>query len=33
MAFGFSLQLFGAIAYGLSSLFLGLYIIIDRDRL
>ena len=33
MAFGFSLQLFRAIAYGLSSLFLGLYIIIDRDRL
>ena len=32
-AFDFSLQLFGAIAYGLSSLFLGLYIIIDRDRL
>ena len=32
-AFVYSLQLFGAIAYGLSSLFLGLYIIIDRDRL
>jgi predicted PurR-regulated permease PerM len=33
MAFGLFLQLFGAIAYGLSSIFLGLHIIIDRDRL
>jgi len=32
-AFGFSLRVSGAVAYGLSALFLGLYIIIDRDRL
>jgi putative heme transporter len=31
--FAFSLRAFEAIAYGLSALFLGLYIIIDRDRL
>lgn len=33
MTFAFSLQAFGVVAYGLSALFLGLYIIIDRDRL
>jgi len=33
MAFDFSLRLFAVVAYGLSALFLGLYIIIDRDRL
>ncbi|MHB8832670.1 MAG: AI-2E family transporter [Desulfobacteria bacterium] len=32
-AFDFSLRVFGVVAYGLSALFLGLYIIIDRDRL
>ena len=32
-AFGFSLRVSSAVAYGLSALFLGLYIIIDRDRL
>ena len=32
-AFAFSLRVFGAVAYGLSALFLGLYIMIDRDRL
>ena len=32
-AFDFSLRVFSVIAYGLSALFLGLYIIIDRDRL
>jgi len=33
MAFDFSLRVFVVVAYGLSALFLGLYIIIDRDRL
>jgi predicted PurR-regulated permease PerM len=33
MAFDFSLRVFIVVAYGLSALFLGLYIIIDRDRL
>jgi predicted PurR-regulated permease PerM len=33
IAFDFSLRAFEVIAYGLSALFLGLYIIIDRDRL
>ena len=32
-AFDFSLRVVGVVAYGLSALFLGLYIIIDRDRL
>ena len=32
-AFDFSLRVFVTVAYGLSALFLGLYIIIDRDRL
>jgi len=32
-AFAYSLRFFGAVAYGLSALFLGLYIMIDRDRL
>src|ERR1035437_2435545 len=32
-AFAFSVRVFGAAAYGLSALFLGLYIMIDRDRL
>jgi predicted PurR-regulated permease PerM len=32
-AFAFSLRIFAAVAYGLSALFLGLYILIDRDRL
>jgi len=32
-AFDYSLRAFAAFAYGLSALFLGLYIIIDRDRL
>ena len=32
-AFAFSLRAFEAVAYGFSALFLGLYIIIDRDRL
>ena len=32
-AFAFSIRVFGAAAYGLSALFLGLYIMIDRDRL
>jgi predicted PurR-regulated permease PerM len=32
-ALTFSLRAFVAVAYGLSALFLGLYIIIDRDRL
>jgi len=32
-AFDVSLRALGAVAYGLSALFLGLYIIIDRDRL
>jgi predicted PurR-regulated permease PerM len=32
-AFAFSLRFFGAVALGLSALFLGLYIMIDRDRL
>jgi predicted PurR-regulated permease PerM len=32
-AFAFSLRVFDVVAYGLSALFLGLYIIIDRDRL
>jgi predicted PurR-regulated permease PerM len=31
--FDFSLRVLGVTAYGLSALFLGLYIIIDRDRL
>jgi predicted PurR-regulated permease PerM len=31
--FDFSLRIIGVVAYGLSALFLGLYIIIDRDRL
>jgi predicted PurR-regulated permease PerM len=31
--FDFSLRVLGVAAYGLSALFLGLYIIIDRDRL
>jgi predicted PurR-regulated permease PerM len=31
--FAFSLRIFAAVAYGLSALFLGLYIMIDRDRL
>jgi predicted PurR-regulated permease PerM len=31
--FDFTLRVFGVVAYGLSALFLGLYIIIDRDRL
>ncbi|HEX7574459.1 MAG TPA: AI-2E family transporter, partial [Bacteroidota bacterium] len=33
MAFDFSLRVFIIVAYGLSALFLGLYIIIARDRL
>ena len=33
MAYDFSLRVFMVVAYGLSALFLGLYIIIDRDRL
>lgn len=32
-AFAFSVRVFGAAAYALSALFLGLYIMIDRDRL
>ena len=32
-AFAYSLRIFTAVAYGLTSLFLGLYIMIDRDRL
>ncbi|MDO8738710.1 AI-2E family transporter [Candidatus Deferrimicrobium sp.] len=32
-AFAFSIRVFDVVAYGLSALFLGLYIIIDRDRL
>ena len=32
-AYDFSLRVFAVVAYGLSALFLGLYIIIDRDRL
>ena len=32
-AFAFSVRVFGIAAYGLSSLFLALYIMIDRDRL
>lgn len=32
-AFAFSVRVFAAMAYGLSALFLGLYIMIDRDRL
>src|ERR1039457_6227370 len=32
-AFAFSVRVFGAAAYGMSALFLGLYIMIDRDRL
>ena len=32
-AFAFSVRLFGVVAYGLSALFLALYIMIDRDRL
>jgi predicted PurR-regulated permease PerM len=32
-AFAFSMRFFVAFAYGLSALFLGLYIMIDRDRL
>jgi predicted PurR-regulated permease PerM len=32
-AFDVSLRAFGVVAYGLSALFLGLYMIIDRDRL
>jgi predicted PurR-regulated permease PerM len=32
-AFAFSVRVLGAAAYGLSALFLGLYIMIDRDRL
>jgi predicted PurR-regulated permease PerM len=32
-AYDYSLRVFAVIAYGLSALFLGLYIIIDRDRL
>jgi predicted PurR-regulated permease PerM len=31
--FDFPLRVFGVVAYGLSALFLGLYIITDRDRL
>ena len=31
--FDYSLRVFAVVAYGLSALFLGLYIIIDRDRL
>ena len=31
--FAFSARVFAAVAYGLSALFLGLYIMIDRDRL
>jgi len=33
VAFAYSLRIFTAVAYGLTSLFLGLYIMIDRDRL
>ena len=32
-AVAFSLRIFAAVAYGLTALFLGLYIMIDRDRL
>jgi len=32
-AFAFSVRFFAAVAYGLSALFLGLYMMIDRDRL
>ncbi|MGZ5380893.1 MAG: AI-2E family transporter, partial [Thermoanaerobaculia bacterium] len=32
-AFSFSVRVFGIAAYGVSALFLGLYIMIDRDRL
>lgn len=32
-AFAFSMRVFDVVAYGLSAIFLGLYIIIDRDRL
>jgi predicted PurR-regulated permease PerM len=32
-AFAFSVRVFGIVAYGLSALFLALYIMIDRDRL
>jgi predicted PurR-regulated permease PerM len=32
-AFDYSLRVFAVVAYGFSALFLGLYIIIDRDRL
>jgi putative heme transporter len=32
-AFAFSVRVFGVVAYGLSALFLALYIMIDRDRL
>ena len=32
-AFALSLRVFEAVAYGLSALFLGLYVMIDRDRL
>lgn len=32
-AFAYSLRIFTAVAYALTSLFLGLYIMIDRDRL
>jgi predicted PurR-regulated permease PerM len=31
--FSFSVRVFGAVAYGLSALFLALYMMIDRDRL
>ena len=31
--FDFSMRVFAVVAYGLSAIFLGLYIIIDRDRL
>ncbi|MHB8894110.1 MAG: AI-2E family transporter [Candidatus Geothermincolia bacterium] len=33
VVFAFSARVFAAVAYGLSALFLGLYIMIDRDRL
>ncbi len=32
-AFAYSMRFIGVVAYGLSALFLGLYIMIDRDRL
>lgn len=33
MAFGYSLRIFQVAAYGLSAIFLALYIMVDRDRL